>query len=352
MTRADPAEPSIPALHDYWSRRLRVLRGQCDAPDRRRQHLDRVLSDSLGIGLEQIMRFLATMPAFEALQQFVLDCHGGVLAPARAAWVNALQDGSAYPAGIVRRHAQVRAHAPVLDAQSLRHWDEHGFVVLRGAITPDECAAAAAAVHAFIGADAADPRTWYAPGVRQGIMVQLFQHAALEAARGSMRIHKAFAQLWGTEDLVMTADRCGFNPPENERFRFPGPHLHWDAVMEPPLGLGIQGILYLTDTPAGQGAFTCVPGFHRGIDDWLRALPPGVDPYARIPVEAARPIAGAAGDLILWHHALPHASSANHGERPRVVQYIAMYPARPDFGDVGVPDDAPDRGEDGRDAPA
>src|SRR5690349_9294248 len=95
---ASHAEPAIPALHDYWSRRLRVLRGECGARDRHRQHLDRVLSDSLGIGLEQIMRFLATMPAFEALQQFVLDCHGGVLAPARAAWVNALQDGSAYPA--------------------------------------------------------------------------------------------------------------------------------------------------------------------------------------------------------------------------------------------------------------
>lgn len=345
MTDVDPAEPFIPALRDYWSRRLRVLRGECSAPDRRRQHLDRVLSDSLGIGLEQVMRFLATMPAFEALQQFVLDCHGGALAPERLAWVNALQDGGAYPAWIARRHAQVRALAPVLDAQALRHWEEHGFVVLCAAITADECAAATAAVYAFIDADAADPRTWYAQGERQGIMVQLFQHAALEAARGSLRIHKAFAQLWGTEDLVMTTDRCGFNPPENERFRFPGPHLHWDAVMEPPLGLGIQGILYLTDTPAEQGAFTCVPGFHRGIDDWLRALPPGVDPYARIPVEAARPIAGTAGDLILWHHALPHASSANHGVHPRVVQYIAMYPARPDFGGAIVTDGTPDRGE-------
>lgn len=324
-TRADPR---IPALRDYWSRRLRMLRGEPVAFDRRRQHLDRLLTDSLGIGLEQMARFLSSMPDFEALQAFVLDCHGGAIAPARAAWVNALQDGGVYPACIEQRHADIRALAPAFDEAALQHWNEHGYVVLKRAITPDECAAASAAVHAHVGADADDPSTWYASNRRQGIMVQMFQHPALEAARNSLRIHKAFAQLWGSEDLVATADRCGFNPPEGARFRFPGPHLHWDAELEPPLGLGIQGILYLGDTPARQGAFTCIPGFHRGIDDWLRALPPGVDPYSRIPAEAARAIDGEAGDLILWHHALPHGASANHGARPRVVQYLTMYPAR------------------------
>jgi ectoine hydroxylase-related dioxygenase (phytanoyl-CoA dioxygenase family) len=329
MSSIDAAEPILPLLHDYWSRRLRAMRGESAAPDRRQQHLDRMLSDSLGVGLEQIARFLATMPSFEALRQFVLDCHGGAIAPSRLAWAKALQDGSAYPQDIADRHACVRALAPVLDAQALAHWDEHGYVVLREAITPDECAAVRTAVHDFIGADPDDPRSWYLPGKRQGIMVQLFQHRALEAARASLRIHKAFAQLWGTEDLVMTADRCGFNPPENGCFRFPGPHLHWDAELVPPLGPGIQGILYLGDTAADQGAFTCVPGFHRDIDDWLRALPAGVDPYERIPAAAARPIAGAEGDLILWHHALPHGSSPNRSRRPRVVQYLTMYPARP-----------------------
>jgi ectoine hydroxylase-related dioxygenase (phytanoyl-CoA dioxygenase family) len=224
--------------------------------------------------------------------------------------------------------AQVRAFAPVLDADDLAHWEEHGYVVVKQAITPDECAAASAAVHAYVGADADDPSTWHAAHRRQGIMVQLFQHPALEPARTSPRIHKACAQLWNDEDLVMSTDRCGFNPPHGEHFHFPGPHLHWDAQLEPPLALGVQGILYLADTPGAQGAFTCIPGFHRGIDDWLRALPPGVDPYSRIPSEAARPIAGDAGDLILWHHALPHGSSPNRSARPRVVQYLTMYPAR------------------------
>jgi hypothetical protein len=319
----------IPALRAYWSRRLQAMRGEAGGEyDPQRLHLDRVFTDSLGIGQEQMARFLATQPGFEALQQFVLDCLGGTIDPTRMAWVNALQDGAEYPDEIKQRHAQVRALAPVLDAGDLAHWEEHGYVVVKRAITPDECAAAFAAVHAHVGADADDPSTWHAAHRRQGIMVQLFQHPALEPARTSLRIHKACAQLWNDEDLVMSTDRVGFNPPEGARFQFPGPHLHWDAVLQPPLGTGVQGILYLADTPAEQGAFTCIPGFHRGIDDWLRALPPGVDPYARIPAEAARPIAGDAGDLILWHHALPHGSSPNRGVRPRVVQYLTMYPAR------------------------
>jgi ectoine hydroxylase-related dioxygenase (phytanoyl-CoA dioxygenase family) len=321
--------PAIPALRDFWSRRLRAMRGEVGSEyDPQRQHLDRVFTDSLGIGQEQMARFLSTQPSFEALQQFVLDCLGGTIAPARVAWVNALQDGTAYPHEMRERHAQVRALAPVLDADDLAHWEERGYVVVKQAITPDECAAASAAVHAYVGADADDPSTWHAAHQRQGIMVQLFQHPTLEPARTSLRIHKACAQLWNDEDLVMSTDRCGFNPPHGEHFHFPGPHLHWDAQLEPPLALGVQGILYLADTPGAQGAFTCIPGFHRGIDDWLRALPPGVDPYSRIPSEAARPIAGDAGDLILWHHALPHGSSPNRGARPRVVQYLTMYPAR------------------------
>lgn len=323
-------DSDIPALHDYWSRRMQRLRsGRGGEQDARRRHLDRVLTDSLGLGIEQVARFLSTLPSFDAFAQFVRDCHGGALDGERVAWANALQDGGAYPDGVLRRHAAVRAHPPVLDAADLAHWDEHGYVVLKRAITPAQCAAASAVVHAQVGARPDDASTWYAAERRQGIMVQLFQHPALDAARASLRAHKAFAQLWNDEDLVASTDRCGFNPPERDGFRFPGPHLHWDAQLEPPLPFGVQGIVYLEDTPAEQGAFACVPGFHRIVDDWLRALPAGVDAYSRLPGMEAAPIAGEAGDLIVWHHALPHGASANRGARPRVVQYLTMYPARP-----------------------
>ena len=88
----------------------------------------------------------------------------------------------------------------------------------------------------------------------------------------------------------------------------------------------VQGMIYLTDTTAEQGAFEAVPGFHKRIDAWLGSLGEGVDPR-RVDLSAgARRIAANAGDLIIWHSALPHGASPNTGDRPRLAQYVTQYP--------------------------
>lgn len=117
-------------------------------------------------------------------------------------------------------------------------------------------------------------------------------------------------------------------PPVTETWQFPGPNLHWDIEnFITPIPFGLQGLLYLTDTTEEQGAFTCVPGFHRHIDSWLHQLPPGIDPQAEdLYALGAKPIAANAGDFIIWHHALPHGSHPNYSHVPRIVQYINMYP--------------------------
>ncbi len=98
--------------------------------------------------------------------------------------------------------------------------------------------------------------------------------------------------------------------------------------MKTPIPFGTQGILYLTDTPPEQGAFTLVPGFQRWGEAWLAQLPRGADPrrqdlYALGP----RAIGGRAGDLIIWHQALPHGASPNRGTRPRLVTPGCRAPA-------------------------
>ncbi len=105
--------------------------------------------------------------------------------------------------------------------------------------------------------------------------------------------------------------------------------MHWDLPLTLPVPFGTQGMIYLTDTTAEQGAFCCVPGFHLQISDWLRQQP-SQDPtqlqmqrWSDWPVQA---IAAKAGDLIIWHHALPHGASANKADLPRMVQYINCYP--------------------------
>ena len=157
-------------------------------------------------------------------------------------------------------------------------------------------------------------------------MIQLFQDPALEAARRSPRVHKAFAQLWGTADLWMTIDRMSFNPPERPGRKFPGPGLHWDVSLMLPMPFATQGILYLTDTSADQGALQVVPGFHHRLAGWLEVdrlrNPREIDLKAE-----ARTIAAGAGDLIIWRQELPHGASPNTTDRPRMAQYVNMYSA-------------------------
>ncbi|MGE5476238.1 MAG: phytanoyl-CoA dioxygenase family protein, partial [Bacteroidales bacterium] len=132
-------------------------------------------------------------------------------------------------------------------------------------------------------------------------------------------------------DLWASTDRVGFNPPERTDRPFPGPGIHWDVSLVQPVPLGIQGIIYLTDTRADQGAFALVPGMHRTIGEWVAALPPGTNPnHHAAKTLTMTPIAGRAGDMILWHHALPHGPTPNHSDRPRLVQYLKLFPA--DFG--------------------
>ena len=313
-------------LKRLWFRRSAIWRSEPIQGESGEWLRDKLLIHGLGVGIEQMPTYLREPRAFAELEEWILDLSRGTLARARIDRLNAALLSQPYSAETLDDLASRDAHEPVLDAQDLAFWDRHGYVVLHDAISQDQCAAAAQAVCESIGADLKNPETWYSRRNMQGIMVQTFQSPAFDHARGSPRIHKAFAQLWGTPDLFPTCDRGGFNPPESGVFRFPGPQLHWDAQLVPPVGLSLQGILYLTDTSEKQGAFTCVPGFHRGIDDWLRGLPRGADPYGRIPAADARPIAGRAGDLIIWHHALPHGSSPNVEALPRIVQYLTMFP--------------------------
>jgi hypothetical protein len=218
---------------------------------------------------------------------------------------------------------------PVLSTEDRAFWEENGYVVIREAVPRENCQAAERAVWDFLEMDPNDPESWYPDPPRNGIMVEIYQHQALWDNRQYPRVHQAFAEIWGMPKLWVSFDRASMNPPERPGYRFPGPYLHWDMKMEMPVRLKVQGVLYLAETPANQGAFTCIPGFHRKLEAWLRSLPEGADPRKlgrELP--GATPIGANAGDLIIWHSALPHGSSPNSAQRPRMAQYITMSPAR------------------------
>jgi ectoine hydroxylase-related dioxygenase (phytanoyl-CoA dioxygenase family) len=285
--------------------------------------LDRILLDQLGAGLEPAIQQFYSANELADVERWLAGVNDGEITEmkiqrANQAIVNFIEN---------KKSESEDELASPLDAQQLAHWDEHGYLIIPGVLSADESAAARAAIWDFLQMSEENPVSWYQPSAQmKKIMVQLFAHPALEVARQSNYIRRIFQQLWQRDDLVMTTDRVGFNPPETGQWQFPGPGIHWDVELTSPVPFGTQGLIYLTDVAENQGAFCCVPGFHKKIDDWLAAQPQGMDlqeqDWSQWPV---KPIAANAGDLIIWHQALPHGSSPNRANFPRMVQYLNMY---------------------------
>lgn len=318
----------IPFLYDYWRRHTRRPGEPAAQSSGGDGHwdLDNTLLSGLGLNLLEATRFLNGdgCPAFEEFEEWILAANGGAIAERQLTRLREALAGM--PVGSAVGPLD---HVSGLTSEELAFWEEHGYVVVHDAVAPEQRDAAAAAIYAFLDADPARPETWYGNKYGKSIWVPLLRHPAFVANRQSPRLVKAFAQLWGREDLWPTIDQGGLNPPERDDWQFPGPHIHWDTTLAAPHCFGMQGILYLTDTAADQGAFSCIPGFHRKLGSWLKGLPPGEDPrQAIVGHPGFRPIAGKAGDLIVWHHSLPHGSSPNRGQEPRVVQYISLRPTR------------------------
>jgi hypothetical protein len=286
--------------------------------------LDRIALGTLGVAPEELREVL---PRFDALDDLLAwsDARAGGLDREALDRFEAVVAGAPAPEAVRRRIESLEAAEPVLGEDELRAWDENGYVIVPGVIMPDEVRELADVVWTFVGADRGDPATWRLTD--HGIMVQLFHHPALTPARTSPRLLKAFAQIWGTADLWTSLDRVSFNPPVGPGVEFPGPRLHWDISLVRPVIFQVQGMIYLTDTTAQQGAFEAVPGFHKRIDAWLASLGEGVDPRRVDLSGEARRIAANAGDLIIWHSALPHGASPNTGDHPRLAQYVTQYPA-------------------------
>lgn len=308
--------PPIAFLDEF---RRSVVEGGAPLPEM----TQRLLLDTIGVAGQQVFDFLghsqASQPEFEA---WIVATAGTPDADLLSRFHAQMGQGEP-SAGARSQLTRIDDMQDVLSPAQLRDWDENGYVVLPEAISGRECAAVADLVWESISASPDDCDSWYGLAT-ESIMVPVFQHKVLEYARKSPRIHKAFAQLWGTSDLWGTVDRLGFNPPERPDHPFRGIGLHWDVSLAQPIPFATQAVLYLTDTAPDQGAFRCVPGFHREVAEWIDGLgdrnPREVDLSER-----AHTVPGAAGDLVIWRQDLPHDASPNRSDTPRLVQYINYY---------------------------
>lgn len=282
--------------------------------------LDQALINILGTGLLPTYQYLFEQkPDFESFEQWVMAHSNGHIAAAIIEQCNTLFSRKS----IIEKDSL----APVLSEDDLAFWDEKGYVIVQQAVSSEDCAAARNAILEYLEMDEQDEASWYKESKNmQGIMVPLYRNEFIDRNRNASKIKRAFEQIWNRTDLIVTTDKCGFNPPEKPGFSYRGTGLHWDVSLATPIPFGTQGLLYLTDTAANQGALTVVPGFHKTLERWLQELPGNIDPRtADFSEYEPQPIAANAGDFIIWNHQLPHGASPNRAEKPRIVQYINWY---------------------------
>lgn len=316
-------------LMSFWQRHARSEDSHAPrTPNAEEIRADRLLLAGLRIGIRETLDFLVTNPpSFEQFEDWVLAKNSGILEPERVQRLNAALRGE----GTFELESILPE--PVLSPDELTFWDEQGYIVVKQAVSAAACAEAVDAIFSYARMRNDEPDSWY----HQQIWIPLSHHPALWNNRNSPRIHTAFSQIWRRRDMWMNVDVCGVNPPVHPGYTFQGAPLHWDMTLAPPVHLATQGMLYLTDTAADQGAFSCVPGFHLLLEQWLKQVPVGENPRNVAQKELhATPIPGEAGDLVIWHHALPHAATPNRGSFPRVVQYMTMFPTEVEVNPVWI----------------
>ena len=220
----------------------------------------------------------------------------------------------------------------IFTAEDHAFFRDNGYVVAREVVPPENLRAIVALIWDFLGMDPADPDDWYRPPLSPGGMLEIYQHQALWDNRQAPRVHQAFSEILGTEHLWSSFDRVNMKPPrhpDHPEYDHKG-FIHWDtdsrALTKP---LSVQGVLALTDTTEDMGGFQGVPELFRNLEAWAKTQPEGRNPHApdltgfqvtRIPARA--------GDLIIWNALFPHGNGHNVSARPRLAQYISMFPAR------------------------
>ena len=333
---ADTGSLGVCFLKRYWSLVLASRAGRQVDLHAEWPHA-RLLLYGLGVGLHQALDFLYDEgPDFDAFEAWIVALVGEP-DPLQTDRLNCALLGRDPPRVIHDWISEIESMPPVLGDNELESWQAYGYLVLKSAVDVASLGSALDAILEFAEASLDDPASWYRSN-EGGIMLEFIQHPALRANRYSRRIHKAYAQLWGTADLWVSADRCSFHPPQRSDYPFPGPDLHWDIDFAAPPAFGTQGILYLTDTGADQGALTLVPGFHKRFADWSAGLPAGSNPGDEdLHALGSIPVPGEAGDLIIWHPLLPHGSRPNLASLPRIVQYVNYYPMQGHLVDESAP---------------
>ncbi len=204
-----------------------------------------------------------------------------------------------------------------------------GFVVVPDVVPAELCEQVVIAICESAGIDQQDPATWYQPAFAGLGVVPLHHHSALWAVRQYPGLYDVFRSVYQQDALWVSMDRVGYKPPAGPPSEsWPQHAVHWDCDPWQFDGFDLQGLVYLTDTSADQGAFGCVPSIFQALDEWRRDhVQDDNRRHPQLTDEPLVPVPGPAGSLVLFHRLMPHTNLTNTSPRPRFTQYVTMSPA-------------------------
>jgi hypothetical protein len=225
----------------------------------------------------------------------------------------------------------------VLSEEDWKFWKENGYVIIRNAIPQDHIDRLVKLIWEFEEKDPNDSSSWYSKPGREMVMkelmntgmVELYNHQYLWDNRMYDKIYNAFADIWGTEKLWASIDRCNLNLPMKPGHEYKG-FIHWDVDTSlDPIPVNVQGVLSLVDTDIDMGGFQCIPELYRTFDQWVKTQPADRDPH-KPDTTGFTPtkVVTKAGDLLIFNSMQPHGIRPNYSEKARVAQYISMFPAQ------------------------
>lgn len=218
---------------------------------------------------------------------------------------------------------------PVIGEREREQFLDQGYLVVENVVPADLCERVVEAILGFTGVRLDDASTWYQPGFAGLGIVPMHHHQALWDVRQHPAVYETFRELYGQDDLWVSMDRAGYKPPASEATsdwqRAP---VHWDCDAWTFDALGMQGLVYLTDTSEDQGAFCCVPSIYRNLEAWREAHAHDDDRrHPKVDEGDIIPVSGGAGSLVVFHRLMPHTNGLNTSPRPRFAQYVTMSPA-------------------------
>eukprot|EP01132_Coremiostelium_polycephalum_P008265 gene8265-10155_t len=293
-------------------------------------------------------------------------------------------DGEGYTKSFTIEDINQRNQLPKNQNENpIEFFNHYGFLVVRDCLAGEECDKTVSEIFDIIESKSPSFKrnqisTWdhfpqddsivqYGSPSRPSV----FKHQFM-MNRQNPNIYKVFAAILQNEDLMVNHDRCCFFRPttnvtingnivpfKKEWTTKDNVHLdmnpfNWmkdetktlDQLRYTKLsefivennqpsqkdGTQLQGVINLLDNKEEDGGYVVVPGFHTIFQEYFNSKKPDYEPPSmnfnrnEFIFKRAKRISMRKGSLVLWDQRMPHGSFSNHSSRPRMAQFIKIFP--------------------------